>query len=203
MALRLSKLRENMVKQGLQAMLVTSPFNRRFLSGFTGSAGYLIITEDRAQLITDFRYVEQAAEQASEFEIIRHGANILDELANQLERCKVVKVGFEKQLVSYSLYESLKKCAEDIEWIGTAGFIEELRMVKTPEEVLIIKEACQIADNSFDHILKYIKPGITEREVSIELEFHMRRQGATSSSFDIIVASGSDQPYRMVWPVTK
>lgn len=187
---RLLQLREKMLNQGLGAILVTSPFNRRYLSGFTGSAGYLVITEDKAQLITDFRYVEQGAEQASEFEVVRHGASILDEVSNQLRKSKVNKVGFEKQFVSYSLYEDLRKSSEDIEWIGIAGFIEEIRMVKTAEEIATIKQACRIADHTFAHIIKYIKPGITERDISMELEFHMRKQGATSSSFDIIVASG-------------
>ena len=188
---RLAKLREKMEKQGLEAILITSSYNRRYLSGFTGTAGYLLITEDHAQLITDFRYIDQAALQATGFEIVRHEANILDEVANQLKKFKLTKVGFEKQVVTYSLYEGLKKSAADVEWIGIAGWIEEIRMIKTADEISIIKQACQIADNTFEHILKYIKPGITEREVSLELEFHMRKQGADSSSFDIIVASGA------------
>lgn len=187
---RLAQLREKMAERGVDAMLVTSPRNRRYLSGFTGSSGYLLITEARALLITDFRYEEQGARQAPDFELTRFDGGILEEVGAQLNKLKAKKVAFEKEHVSYALYQGLLNCHEGADWIGVSGWIEEMRAVKTAEEIAVIKRACEIADSAFDHILKYIRPGATERDVAMELEFYMRRQGATSSSFDIIVASG-------------
>ena len=74
--------------------------------------------------------------------------------------------------------------------VPVSGLVEKIRLIKTEEEISIIKAACRIADEAFEHIVTYIKPGMTELEVSNELEFFMRKQGATSSSFDTIVASG-------------
>lgn len=187
---RLMNLQKRLGEQGLDALLITSPFNRQYISGFTGSAGYLLVTENKAKLITDFRYVDQAAEQAPHVEVVKSRADMLEEVGIQLAELKIHKIGFEKQYVSYSLYQGLSKVSGKMEWIGIAGIVEEMRMIKTPDEISIIKQACEIADRSFQHILHFIKPGVTEREVALELEFHMRKQGATSTSFETIVASG-------------
>ncbi|MEW9669599.1 M24 family metallopeptidase [Ammoniphilus sp. 3BR4] len=187
---RLVEVQRRMKEKGLDSLLITSPYNRRYLSGFTGSAGYLLLTLERAQLITDFRYVDQATEQAPDFEVIRHEGPILQEVGKQLTGLQALKTGFEKQYATYALYEGLLACRENGEWVGVQGLVEELRMVKSADEIAVIRQACQIADDTFQHILGFIKPGVTERDVAIELEFHMRKLGAASSSFDIIVASG-------------
>lgn len=187
---RLLELQRRMEDKGLDTLIITSPYNRRYMSGFTGSAGYLLITLEHALLITDFRYIDQANEQAPDWSVVRHEASIVEEVGTQLKKLGSKKVGFEKQFVSYSLYESLKSSYDEAEWIGIQGMVEEQRMVKTAEEIQIIKEACLIADQTFQHILGYIQPGTSELEVQLELEFHMRKLGAKSSSFDIIVASG-------------
>ena len=185
---RLQAVRERLQEKGLDALLVTSPFNRKYLSGFTGTSGYLLITMNKAILVTDFRYIDQANEQAQEYEIVQHKAAILDEVGAQIHRLNLHKIGFEKQFVSYSLYEGLKKLSG--EWVGVGGLIEEIRMIKSQDEIQIIKEACEIADKAFEHITKFIRPGVTERQVALELEFYMRKLGADSVSFDTIVASG-------------
>ncbi|RXT13768.1 Xaa-Pro peptidase family protein [Ammoniphilus sp. CFH 90114] len=187
---RLWQLREKMEKQGLDSLLITSLLNRRYLSGFTGSAGYLLITLDKALLLTDFRYEDQAADQAPDFEVIRHQGTLLEEVGKQLQITQPSKIGFEKQYVSYALYEGLQACGANGDWIGTQGIVEELRMIKSADEIAVIKQACQMADNTFKHILGFIKPGVSERDVALEIEFYMRKLGAKSSSFDIIVASG-------------
>ncbi|WP_134698829.1 Xaa-Pro peptidase family protein [Ammoniphilus sp. YIM 78166] len=187
---RLIELRRRMEENELDSLIITSPYNRRYMSGFTGSAGYLLITNEHALLITDFRYIDQANEQAPDWSVIRHVASIVDEVGTQLAKLGAKKVGFEKQFVSFSLYESLKASHDQAEWIGIQGMVEEFRMVKTADEIAIIKEACEIADRTFQHILGFIRPGVSELEVSLVLEFHMRKLGAKSSSFDIIVASG-------------
>jgi Xaa-Pro aminopeptidase len=196
MSNRVQSLRVQLAEKGLDGILITSPFNRRYISGFSGTAGYLLITENKALLITDFRYTEQATEQAPLFEIVRHSATIVEELARKIDELKLKKVGFERQYVSYAVYEDLISASPEVDWVGVQGIVESIRMVKSAEELQTIKEACTIADKAFGHIVSYIKPGVTEQEVALELEFFMRKLGASSTSFDTIVASG----YRSALP---
>jgi Xaa-Pro aminopeptidase len=186
---KIEKLRKKLTDLGLDAVLITSKFNRRYISGFTGSSGFVLVTQNDAKIITDFRYVEQAENQCREFEVVEHKATIHEELANQIKTLNINQLGFEKDHVTYSNFEILKshlKC----NLVPISGVMEEIRLIKSPDEIKIVKEATSIADQAFSHILNYIKPGLSEIEVSNELEFFMRRKGATSSSFDIIVASG-------------
>ncbi|KAA0549456.1 aminopeptidase P family protein [Bacillus sp. BGMRC 2118] len=186
---KIENLRNRFSEQNIDGLLITSNYNRRYMTGFTGSSGVAIISQDKAVFITDFRYTEQAAKQIEGFEIIQHKASIIEEIASQVERLGIQKLGFEEEHVPFSTYR-LYRGAIKAELIPVSGEIEKLRLIKTDSEIKILKEAAEIADNAFQHILTYIRPGKTELEVSNELEFFMRKQGATSSSFDIIVASG-------------
>lgn len=187
--LKLAKLRELLAEKELDALFITSGYNRRYMTGFTGTAGAAIISKDDAVFITDFRYMEQAAAQIKDFRIVQHEKTIIEEVAQQVEQMKVKRLGFEKEDVTFGMYE-LYKSKVSAELIPTAGLVEKLRIIKTPEELEVLKQAAKIADDAFTHICGFIKAGMTELEVSNELEFFMRKQGATSSSFDTIVASG-------------
>lgn len=192
---KLNKLHKRLDDENIDALLVTNDKNRRYMSGFTGTAGVLLISKKEALLITDFRYMEQANEQATGFEVVQHEGPIYDEVANQVKRLGIEKLGFEKQDVTYGVFESYKESV-GAELVPTSGVVEKLRLIKSEDEIKIIKEATEIADAAFSHILSYIKPGVKEIDISNELEFFMRKKGATSSSFDIIVASG----YRSALP---
>lgn len=192
---KLQKLRQTLEKDGLDAILVTSPINRRYLTGFTGTAGAVLVSQDNARFITDFRYTAQAKEQAKGFDVVEHSQPIEQDINKQLKEMNVKRLGFEKNQVTYAAYESYKKMF-DVELVPTSDIVENIRLIKSPEELDIMKKAAKIADEAYDHIQSFIKPGVTEIEVSNELEFFMRKQGATSSSFDIIVASG----YRSALP---
>lgn len=192
---KLSKLRHALEANNADAILITSPINRRYISGFTGTAGAILISKDAAQFITDFRYTEQAKEQAKGFTVIEHQGSLVQEIKDQLNDLNIKHLAFEKEHVTYATYE-LYKDALDVELVPTQGVVEELRLIKTEHELNIMKKAAQIADQAFEHILSYIKPGVKEIDIANELEFFMRQQGATSSSFDIIVASG----YRSALP---
>lgn len=187
--MKLAKLRQALMDQGLDAILITNEFNRRYMTGFTGTAGVAIVSQNDAVFITDFRYVEQANAQIKDFRIVQHAASITAEVGNQAALMGIGKMGFEKDAMTYGMYE-LYKASVKADLVPVSGLIEKIRLIKTSEEINIIKVACEIADNAFSHILNFIAPGKTELEVSNELEFFMRKQGATSSSFDIIVASG-------------
>ncbi|OKL38086.1 M24 family metallopeptidase [Domibacillus mangrovi] len=187
--LLLEKLRVQLAENGIDGLFIMSPYNRRYVTGFTGTAGAVIVTQHAAVFLTDFRYMEQAARQAEGFTIVQHSKPILQEAMEQAEKLGLSTLGFETEYVSHQEYEQLKK-----QFKGTlkpvAGLVENLRLIKTESEIKILKKACDIADGAFKHILDFLKPGIREIDVSNELEFYMRKCGATSSSFDIIVASG-------------
>lgn len=187
---KLEKLRTELEKHQVDAFLITNPYNRRYMTGFTGSSGAAIVTKGDAVFITDFRYTEQAKKQVKDFRIIQQETSILKEVAKLVNELNISSLGFEKNTVTYGEYESLQKLL-NVDLVPLSGVIEKIRLIKTEEEIKIIKVACEIADAAFSHILHFIKPGVTEIEVSNELEFFMRKQGATSSSFDTIVASGA------------
>jgi Xaa-Pro aminopeptidase len=186
---KIEKLRSKLSAHGIDGILITSPFNRRYISNFTGSAGVVLITSRAAQFITDFRYIEQASKQCQGFDIIKMAGTFPEEVAQQVKNLGIQKLGFEEDFITYSSFKLYDKEIE-AELVPISGLIEKLRLIKTDAEIKILKVAADIADAAFKHILDFLRPGKTELEVSNELEFFMRRAGATSSSFDTIVASG-------------
>lgn len=187
--MKLAKLRSALEEKGIDALLITNGHNRRYMTGFTGTAGVAIVSKSDAVFITDFRYTEQAASQIKDFRIVKHEKTLIEEVATQVAQMGIQTLGFEKEDLTYSSFE-LYKQAIKADLVPVAGFVEKIRLIKNDEEISIIKAACRIADEAYEHIVTYIKPGMTELEVSNELEFFMRKRGATSSSFDTIVASG-------------
>ncbi|AHN22372.1 aminopeptidase P family protein [Lysinibacillus sphaericus] len=187
--LKLQKLRKILQEQNIDGILITNEYNRRYMTGFTGTAGVAIVSQNDAVFITDFRYTEQATAQIKDYRIVQHEATLLEEIATQVKAMGIKLLGFEKDSVSYGTYELYKNVIQ-ADLVPVSGLIEKIRLIKTAQEINIIKVACEIADHAFTHILDYIKPGKTELDVSNELEFFMRQQGATQSSFDTIVASG-------------
>ncbi|RDE31778.1 aminopeptidase P family protein [Parageobacillus thermoglucosidasius] len=192
---KLEKLRALFAEYDIDGMLVTNPYNRRYITGFTGTAGVAVISQDKAVFITDFRYIEQASKQVQGFEIVKHTGPIVEEVAKQVARLHIQKLGFEQEDVSYATFKAYEQ-AVNAELVPTSLVVEKLRLIKSESEIKILKEAAAIADAAFEHILSFIRPGVKEIEVANELEFFMRKQGATSSSFDTIVASG----YRSALP---
>ena len=148
---KLEKLRKSFSANNLDAILITSPINRRYISGFTGSAGAVIVTDSEAIFITDFRYTEQAEAQAQGYKIIEHKKSIDEEINAVLKDLNVKRLGFEKDYTTYSQFEKYKNNF-DVELVATSGIIEELRIIKTNEELEIMKKAAKIADDAFIHI---------------------------------------------------
>lgn len=186
---KIEKLRESFEQLQIDGMLITNPYNRRYMTGFTGTAGVALVSYSKALFITDFRYIEQATSQCPDYEIVKHTGPIHEEVAAAAKELGITKLGFEQDTLSYASYAQYNEAVNG-ELVPISGVIEKLRLIKTNSEIKILKDAAKIADAAFEHILGYIRPGRTELDVSNELEFFMRKQGATSSSFDIIVASG-------------
>ena len=187
---RVNRLREKFPETQTTAMIVASKANRQYLSGFTGTSGVLLITRDKAALLTDFRYQEQAPQQATGFEIVIHGPDQKAKIAEVLQSWGAKRLLFEDGHVTYAEHAAWVKTLAPLELAPAGGIIEELRLVKDPEELVIMQEAADVADRAFSYILGFIKPGVTEMEIAAELEMFMRKAGASGPSFDTIVASG-------------
>ncbi|MCC3373376.1 Xaa-Pro peptidase family protein [Cohnella sp. REN36] len=187
---RVRRLRELLSSLGGEAILITNAVNRRYLTGFTGSSGVVLVTESHAALLTDFRYREQAPQQAVGFEIVEHAAGIYATVAELLKKWGVAKLLFEDQHVTFAAYTSIREQLQPVELIPAGMPVEQLRMVKDEGEIAVIQDAADIADQAFAHILSHLKPGVTERQIALELEFFMRSLGASGTSFETIVASG-------------
>ncbi|MDR3592992.1 MAG: Xaa-Pro peptidase family protein [Negativicutes bacterium] len=183
---RLDRLRALLHQQDLDGVIVAKPENRLYFSGFTGSSGILLISGSQARLITDFRYIEQAAGQAPDFSVVRHGSDIYTTLKTEIDALGLKKVGFEGDFQTWDGYQRLVEAAEQ----PLPVHLDEVRMAKDADEAALIRHAVLLADNAFTDVLPYLKPGVREADIALELEFHMRKHGAEKNAFDIIVASG-------------
>ncbi len=186
MTFRLDNLRAFIASQDLAAVIVAKPVNRRYFSGFTGSSGLLLVSADAAKLITDFRYIVQAGREAPDFAIVRHGSDLYETLAAEIKALGGGKIGFESDFTAWDAYQKMNRfIAQPI-----PVHLDKLRMVKDEAELAALRIAVKLADDAFDHILGCLRPGISERDVALELEFFMRKNGAEKAAFGIIVASG-------------
>jgi Xaa-Pro aminopeptidase len=186
---RIKALQQSLELQRLDAMLVTHMPNVRYLCGFTGSSGALLVTPETAVLHTDGRYTVQAKEEAqgARLRIARGSPSLAAILA--IARRKAT-VGIEGDHVTVSQRDLLSKAAAKVRLKPVSGVIERARMIKQPEEVQQLKAAVMLASGLFEVLLHGIKPGIAESHVAAELEYVARRSGAQGMSFETIVASG-------------
>ncbi|UOW69344.1 Xaa-Pro peptidase family protein [Paraclostridium bifermentans] len=177
-----------MERLNLDAILIEESKNKRYISGFTGTAGSIIITKEKNILFTDFRYTQQAKNQTEDFEIVEISRT--NPITNFLKEMDIKRLGFEDDKMSFSTYSNYKEALSSTEMVPLKGLMLDLRAIKDEKELEVIRQASKIADNGFKYILGFIKPGMKESDVALELEFFMRKQGATGVSFDFIVASG-------------
>lgn len=179
-----------MADLNLAGFLVTRPENWTYLSGFTGSNALLLITADEALLLTDFRYVEQAGAQAPEFRVIKPQGLMEDGLAAEVLNRGLKSLGFEDDHISYKEFQNYRDKLPDTDFQATSGVVEKIRGIKDDKEIELLRQAVYIADLAFDHILDFIRPGVREIDLALEMEYFMRRKGAQKAAFDIIIASG-------------
>lgn len=188
---RLAEVRRLMKANKLPALLVSQEQNRRYLSGFKGSAGSLLITQQQAVLVTDFRYWEQAAQQAPDFTLYQGKGPLRDHLIGLIETAgSPRRIGFEAGTITVAQFEMLKSALPQVKWVKTNGLIEQVRWVKDADEIAQTRRAIELAENAFADVTARIEPGMTEAQIAWELEVHMRTHGATGLAFDTIVASG-------------
>lgn len=196
---RLNKLRQSLSDKKLDGLLVSTGENRRYLSGFAGSAGLLLVTAEIAALIADGRYWAQAEQQCPELELVKFRA---DEHVTMF-RCAAQrlsgwrgKLGFEARNLVVADHRSLaQELAEGVELEASENVVEELRQKKDAEELEILRKTAQLADRALRTALQSLQAGITERDFCLELEYQMQKLGARKPAFDSIVASGPNGAY--------
>ena len=193
---RVSRLREKLEEQRLHALLVSQPENRRYLSGFTGTAGYLLITPTDAVIATDFRYYEQVAQQAPDFRLYEAKGLMETWLPGLLAGLGGKKLAFESADLSFTVYRTLRKVVRGLpqgdrpRLVASTDLVEGLRAVKEPEEVAAIQAAVDLGDAALREVAARMEPGWTEKQVAWEIEKYVREHGGDGASFDTIVAGG-------------
>ena len=191
---RLHKLRPVIAERGLDALLISQPENYRYLSGFTGSSGWLVISHSDAVLATDSRYTEQAKQETQGFEIIKIKGDLDGWLPQLTSNLGWHKLGFEADHICYANYHKLSEIIKvrqaNLELIPTTGLVEHLRSIKEPAELGLIMKTVELTDAAFEHIKSVIRAGVTEREAAWEIEKFLRQNGSEGVPFEIIVASG-------------
>jgi Xaa-Pro aminopeptidase len=183
---RADRLAAAVGEQGLDALLITNLPNLRWATGFTGTNGAAVIGPEIRLFFTDFRYVEQAADQVPEFERLRAGRDLLADVAERLTG----RTGFEDQWLSVRAHGRLKDAAGEVELVGASGIVESLREVKEPYEIAAMRAAAAIADRAYAELAETGVAGRTEKQIAAALEVRMRELGAEDRSFPAIVASG-------------
>ncbi|MFC2068105.1 M24 family metallopeptidase [Chloroflexota bacterium] len=191
---RLEKLRKKLPEHEIDAIIVSNPENRYYLSGFYSSAGLLLISSKVAILATDFRYSEQAKARAATYDIIQIAGDMVDWFPELIGGLGLKKLGFEAGHLTHALYREftsvLRKINSSIKLVATSGLVECLRAIKESEEIDLITQAVAISDNAFSYIESITHVGMKEEELAWELEKYMRENGSQALPFDIIVASG-------------
>ncbi len=196
----LTKVKQSLKRKNLDALLVTQPENRRYLSGFTAtdagideSSGVLLIPAHGTPfLLTDSRFALHAQAEAKGFGIVLYKKGLLPLLHAMLPKLGIKKIGFESHYMLHSNAEQLFTFASkvDIEAVPLVGLIERIRKRKQEEEIATIKKSVLLNEKVFQEVFAELRPGQTEIEVALRIENNMRLKGAERPSFETIVAGG-------------
>lgn len=186
---RLVRLRHFLREQQSDAVIVEKPANVRYFSGFSGDDSLLLVSSDKAALVTDSRYLEQAGREAPMFEIVEQKEGLISRAADFIRDSGWRRTAFEGGAMLFDTHSRL------VELLGEAApakslNLDKLREIKDATEISCIEKAASIGDQAFGAILKFIRPGVSEIEVAARLEFLMRSLGSERPAFPTIVASG-------------
>ncbi|QDS99867.1 M24 family metallopeptidase [Adhaeretor mobilis] len=186
---RRSKIRRQLKKEGLDALLVTNFVNVTYLTGFTGDDSYLLVTTDRDILISDQRYSQQLESECPDVDLqIRGpGQKMIDDVAKTLKKCKVSKLGIEASSMTVALRDKVERAVPKARLEPTDGWIEALRMIKDRDEIAATRRACELARRAFEVVRAKITGETKESEIAADLEYQARRFGGKGLSFTPIV----------------
>jgi Xaa-Pro aminopeptidase len=192
---RPQRLAAAVAERELDALLVTDLVNLRYLTGFAGTNGLAVVgagADGARVFVTDFRYVERAADEVQGFEQRRGGRDLFDSVGQALPAERPLRLGFDDAHLPVRRHRELGAAlGDDIELAPAGGMVEDLRRVKDPGELKRIRAAAALADDAFNAMLERGLVGRTERAVVLDLEDEMRHRGAIAPSFPSIVAGGA------------
>lgn len=178
----------------IDAAIITSDVNRRYFSGMKSSAGTVVAFRDKAYLIIDFRYIEAATKKVKDAQVILQG-KLFDQINELLKKHGAKTAAIESDTMTVSMLNMYKEritAAEIVSSSALSDAIGELRIVKTQDEIDKMIKAQRIAEAAFENVLNFIKPGVTEKEIGLCLDYYMLKNGAEALSFDTIAITGAN-----------
>lgn len=187
---RITRLQRALADEDVDAQLITNLTNVRYLTGFSGSNGQVLVTSDDAQFFSDGRYAARAKDLVGGADINIYLTRLADVLTDHLSSRGIGTLGVEAKTMTLDQRDDLAKRLRGVRLSSTSGLVEKLRRAKDDAEVELIRQAIAVGDATFEHVLERLAPGQTEREIALELEVHMRQNGADEVSFEPIVGSG-------------
>ncbi len=196
---RLGKLRKAAARQGFAvdqsgsesgALLISGRSNIRYLSGFTGSAGYLLVGPSSATLYTDGRYKTQARQQTTAADVVITERDPLPTIAEDIKRKRIRRLGFEENRARFAMYDWLRRTLRGRRLVALNGLVEGLRLIKSPDEIAKMRRSALLNARAFRQACRVVRPTWTEARFAAEIEYQMRTLGAEKPAFDTIVAGG-------------
>jgi len=185
---RKTLLKRKFLTRGTDALLITDLTNVRYISGFTGSSGFLIISRKQDMFVTDFRYQEQAKQQVKGFKIVIERGERAKEIRELADGSGIRKLGFEDHHMTHRFYKKLLR--KKLKLKPCVDAVESLRIIKSEEEIAFIKKAVHRAEMAFRKLRPHIKPGVTEKALALRLEELLKKEGCSRLPFEVIVAAG-------------
>ena len=192
---RIAKLRRQLAAPDQpNNLLVSNRTNIFYQTGFTGSAGYLLVTPGRTTLLTDGRYTTQVEQECPDIdvEIQRQGETLIELLGRFLKKSKINELGFEATAITKATFDQLSTKIPQVDFVSTSGVVESLRIIKDKQEIAAIQKSIRVNERTFEVIRAQMSGDQTEREIGFNLEHQMRQFGATGCCFEPIVACGAN-----------
>ncbi|MGH2697630.1 MAG: M24 family metallopeptidase [Actinomycetota bacterium] len=186
---RVKRLQAELDELDAQALLVTNLTNVRYLTGFSGSNGQVLVTDSEARFMTDGRY-RARAQQVKSAEVSVYPNRLTDVLDPALEQSGITRLAVEARTMTLAERDDLALRLQEVEIVSARGVVEDHRRIKEPTEIEALRAAIALGDETYTHILDRLAPGVSEREIALELEIYMRTNGADEISFEPIVGSG-------------
>ena len=176
----------------IDSLVITSPVNWFYLTGFTGESGALIVSRKGSALITDGRFMVQGRRETSGIRLIQQKGSLVESVSEFLKDSRCRRVGFDAAQVTVGQMQTLRRATgARVRWVATLGKVERLRMHKDAAELAQMRRAAILASDVMQFAIRLLKPGIREFEVAAEIEYQMRKRGASRPAFETIVAFGN------------
>ena len=187
---RVKKLRQALCDENVDALLVTNLTNINYLAGFEGTSGVFLVTQQETLFITDFRYIENARNEVSADHFVQASHDPQSDVERESRKRKIRRLGFEAKTMSHADYLRLESKMGRRSLVPLKDVIEKLRAVKEDEEIAQIRQAVELTEKSLRHIRKFLEPGVTEKDLAVELEIFFKLNAAGRTDFQPIVAFG-------------